>query len=101
MQQHLASSLACRSWLEKLVTKPAPPARRTREAAAHGARVLVPETDQAPVESFLVLTWNVNGVLRPTSAQAPSDARVWSAADTLCAVQAEVLRWRPDAFSLQ
>ena len=70
VQQHLASSLACRSWLEKLVTKPAPPARRTRDVAAHGTRVLLPETDQAPVEPFLVLTWNVNGVLLPTSAQA-------------------------------
>ena len=67
----------------------------------HGPRVLVPETDGSPVEPFLALTWNVNGVLRPTSAQAPADARVWSAADNLDAVQAEVLRWRPDAFSLQ
>ena len=48
-----------------------------------------------------MLTWNVNGVLRPTSAQAPADARVWSSADNLDAVQAKVLRWRPDAFFLQ
>ena len=99
--QHLASSAACRAWLEKLVTKSAPPARRARDTSGIPASVLLPDTDAAPVEPVLTLTWNVNGVLRPKSAQAPADERVWSAADNLDAVQAEVLRLRPDVFALQ
>ena len=32
---HLLTAGACRAWLEKLVTKPAPPVRRTRQPATH------------------------------------------------------------------
>jgi hypothetical protein len=101
VSQHLASSLACRSWLGKLVTKPAPLARKTREDTKGGARVTVPEVDGSFVEPFLVLSWNVNGVSRPKSAQAPADDRSWPSADNLDAVQAEVLRWHPGVFALQ
>ena len=49
----------------------------------------------------MVLTWNVNQKLQPKSAQAPADDRMWSASDNLDAIQAEVLRWRPDVLSVQ
>ena len=83
------------------MTKPTPLARKTREDTKSGARVTVPEVDGSSVEPFLVLSWNVNGVLRPKSAQAPADDRSWSAADNLDAVQAEVLRWHPGVFASQ
>ena len=98
---HLATAAACRAWLEKLVTKPAPLARRARQVSTSGSGVAVAEAGSGAVEPFVVLTWNINGVQRPKSAQAPADERSWSAVDNLDAVQAEVLRWRPDVFSLQ
>ena len=58
-------------------------------------------SDVAPVDPVSVLTWDVNQKVRPTSAQAPSDVRAWSAADNFEAVQAEVLRLQPDVVSLQ
>ena len=90
---------ACRAWLAKLVTKLAPPARRARQPTAPRAALI--EAESAPVQPCAVLTWNINGVLQAKSAQAPADERAWPAADNLDAVQAEVLRWRPDVFSLQ
>ena len=43
-----------------------------------------------PVEPCTALTWNVNQVVRPLSAQAPADQRVWSVDDNFDAVQAQV-----------
>ena len=62
---------------------------------------LLQAEEVAPVAPCSVLTWNVCGVLRPKSAQAPVDDRIWSEADNLEAIRAEVLRWRPEVFALQ
>ena len=43
----------------------------------------------------------MNQKLRPLSAQAPADERIWSIDDNFDAVQAEVLRLQPDLLSLQ
>ena len=75
------------------VSKPAPPVRRERPPLQQ--RVALVEGKGAPVEPCVVFPWNVNGKVRSKSAQAPADDRVWSPADNLEAVQAEVLRLRP------
>ena len=83
--------------------KPLAPTRRARSTHSAPARAEVVDAGQgnALVEPCVVLTWNVNAKSGQKSAQAPADDRVWSAADNLDAVQAEVLRWRPDVFALQ
>ena len=91
----------CASWLRKLVSKPEIALRHARLSAPQRVALLQVGSDVAPVDPVLVLTWNVNQKVRPTSAQAPSDVRVWSAADNFEAVQAEVLRLQPDVVSLR
>ena len=98
---HLADREVCTSWLRKLVSKPQIALRQTRLSAPQRVALLQAGSDVAPVDHVSVLTWNVNQKVRPTSAQAPSDVRVWSAADNFEAVQAEVLRLQPDVVSLQ
>jgi hypothetical protein len=99
---HLADKDACKAWLEKLVSKPRLALRQTRlPAARRVASVDAAGQDVAAVEPMVVLTWNANQKVHPTSAEAPADAGVWTAADNLKSVQAEVLRWRPDVLSLR
>ena len=47
------------------------------------------------------VTWNVNQKLQPRSASAPASEKLWSDADNLAAVEAEVLRLKPDIVTLQ
>ncbi len=98
---HLADRDACVAWLRKLVSKPELVLRHARLSAPQRVALLQEGSDVAPVDPVAVLTWNVNQKDRPTSAQAPGDERVWSAADNFEAVQAEVLRLQPDVLSLQ
>ena len=97
---HLADKDACKSWRGKLVSTPRLALRQTRlPAARRVASVDAAGQNVAAVEPMVALTWNVNRQVQPTSAQAPVDARAWTHADNLEAVQAEVLRCRPDVFS--
>ena len=55
----LATTAACRAWLEKLVAKPAPLARWARQVSTSGSGVAVAEADSGAVEPFVMLTWNM------------------------------------------
>ena len=71
--EHLSTREQCLEWLRVVVSKPARTvsmARPDEEAPSRGSG-----TDVSMASPLKVLTWNVNHVIRPKSAQAPSDDR--------------------------
>ena len=97
----LPDAEACRAWLQKLVSKPDVVLRHARSLAP--LRMTLPQEGGSALslEPVAVLTWTVNQKIRPLSAQAPADSRVWSVDDNFAAVRAEVLRLQPDLLTLQ
>ena len=75
------------------------PSSSTRRAPGRTAVV----TDKAgdALNAFCLMTWNVNQVLQPSSAMSPANDKLWSDADNLAAVEADVLRLKPDVVTLQ
>ena len=100
----LVTEASCRALLETLVTRPALPetvrGRAGTSGLAKSGATAEGGTDR--LKPLRVLTWNVSQTgVNPVSARAPEDRHVWSIEENLAAVQAEVLRHRPDVVALQ
>ena len=97
----------CRKALHALIAVPDADDSRmlgqSRVAALPGDEV-VPRTSCArgfiPVHALRVLTWNVSDVVNRLSAAVPEHAD-WTVADNMAAIQADVLRRKPDVVALQ
>ena len=100
----LVTEDSCRALLRTLVTRPALPETLRSGAGTAGSASGRGHGDSygGGVKPLRVLTWNVSQTgVNPISARAPLDRQVWSEDDNLAAVEAEVLRLRPDVVSLQ
>ena len=100
----LVTEDSCRSLLRTLVTRPVLPetVRGAARAAGPSMSGVRPESSADRVRPFRALTWNVSQTcVNPVSARAPLDRHVWGIEENLAAVEAYVMRQRPDVVALQ